>query len=167
MKHLSVPFAIAALLLAGAGCGPTPEAPPAADTAVESAPTEAAAEAATSTPEETNANVNAPAAAPKTGGTKTNGTSAIRKNFYVEFDDNGAYPGSGTAAKGSTVTVTFKVRTTNVFYNNLVVKSSRHDLGKINAGSAETITFTATEDETFVAQWGTGQTKARWTLIVR
>ncbi len=166
MKHLSVPLAIAALLLAGAGCGPAPETPPAADTTAETAPAEAV-EAATSTPEETNANTNAPAAAPKTSGTKANGSSAIRKNFYVEFDDNGAYPGSGTAAKGSTVTVTFKVRTTNVFYNNLIVKSSRHDLGKIDAGSAETITFTATEDETFVAQWGTGQTKARWTLIVR
>ncbi|MEK7072902.1 MAG: hypothetical protein AAB974_00485 [Patescibacteria group bacterium] len=170
MKNALIPVSLVALLLIGAGCASTPtntntntpatETPAATTTTPETV--------ATSTAETTNANtnVNAPAPKPPTAPKPTTSTG-VKKTFYVEFDDNGAYPGSGTAAKGSTVTVTFKVRTTNVFYNGLVVKSSGLDLGKIAAGESKTVTFTAVEDTTFSAQWITGNTKARWTLIAR
>lgn len=83
------------------------------------------------------------------------------------MDDKGAYPASGTAAKNTSVTVTFKMRSTNVFYNGLVVKSNKYDLGKIQGGQSKTITFKANEDITFVGQWPNGASKARWTLIVK
>lgn len=165
MKQMLIPASLVTLLLVGAGCASAPgaettnapaETPAAATTTPETA--------ATSSAETTNAN--APAAKP-TVAPKTTTTTGIKKTFYVEFDDKGAYPAGGTAAKGSTVTVTFKVRPTNVFYNGLIVKSNTHDLGKITAGQSKTITFTAVEDETFVAEWITGTTKARWTLTVR
>ncbi len=164
MKNALIPVSLVALLLVGAGCAsaaPATNAPstesPAATTTPESV--------ATSTAETTNTNVNAPA--PKPAAPKPTTSTGVKKTFYVELDDNGAYPASGTAAKGSTVTVTFKVRPTNVFYNGLVVTSNANNLGKIDAGQSKTITFTAVEDETFAAQWITGNTKARWTLQVR
>lgn len=168
MKNALIPVSLAVLLLMGAGCASTPTNTntntPATETPA--APTTTPETVATSTAETTNTNVNAPAPKPAAAPKPTTSTG-VKKTFYVEFDDNGAYPGSGTAAKGSTVTVTFKVRPTNVFYNGLVVKSNSNDLGKITAGQSKTITFTAVEDETFVAQWITGTTKARWTLVVR
>ncbi len=160
MKHSLIPVGLAALLLLGAGCASSSPNTNINAPAVEAPAATTTPENATTTPA---ANVNAPktTTAPKTG------TTAVKKTFYVEFDDNGAYPASGTAAKGSTVTVTFKVRPTNVFYNGLVVKSNTEDLGTIAGGQSKTVTFTAIEDETFVAQWITGTTKARWTLVVR
>lgn len=166
MKNALIPVSLAVLLLVGAGCASAPSAEPATNAPSTETPaaTTTPETVATSTAETTNANVNAPAPKPTPKPTTSTG---VKKTFYVEFDDSGAYPGSGTAAKGSTVTVTFKVRPTNVFYNGLVVASNAHDLGKISAGQSKTITFTAIEDETFAAQWITGTTKARWTLIVR
>lgn len=167
MKHALIPAAIAALLLVGAGCASTPSAEPATNAPETAAPATSTPETvATSTAETTNANTNVNAA-PKPAAAPKPTTTGVKKTFYVELDDKGAYPAGGTAAKGSTVTVTFKVRPTNVFYNGLVVMSNAHDLGKINAGQSKTITFTAVEDETFAAQWITGTTKARWTLTVR
>ncbi|TAK05114.1 hypothetical protein EPO33_03985 [Patescibacteria group bacterium] len=164
MKHALLPVSLAALLLVGAGCAsgePAANAP-----STEASATSTSEVVATSTPETTNTNVNTPAPKP-TNAPKPTTSTGVKKTFYVELDDNGAYPASGTAAKGSTVTVTFKVRPTNVFYNGLVVTSNANNLGKIDAGQSKTITFTAVEDETFVAQWITGTTKARWTLVVR
>ena len=169
MKHALIPASLVALLLLGAGCASAP-----ADLNTNTNQPTTETPAATTTPETvaatstapTNTNVNASAPKPTVAPKPTTSTG-VKKTFYVEFDDNGAYPGSGTAAKGSIVTVTFKVRPTNVFYNGLVVKSSGLDLGKIAAGQSKTVTFTAVEDTTFSAQWITGQTKARWTLIAR
>lgn len=156
MRHTLIPFAVAVLLLAGFGCAKTPEITNTnANTSVVETPV-----ASTTTPDV------APTTTPVTTPPKPT-TSAARKTFYVEMDDKGAYPASGTAAKNTTVTVTFKMRSTNVFYNGLIVKSNKYDLGKIQGGQSKTITFKAVEDITFVGQWPNGASKARWTLIVK
>lgn len=169
MKNALIPVSLVALLLMGAGCASTPTNTNTNTPTTESPVATTTPETvATSTAETTNTNTNVNAPAPKPpAAPKPTTSTGVKKTFYVELDDNGAYPASGTAAKGSTVTVTFKVRPTNVFYNGLVVTSNANNLGKIDAGQSKTITFTAIEDETFAAQWITGTTKARWTLQVR
>ncbi len=161
MRHTLIPLAVAVLLLAGFGCAKTPET----TNTNTNTPNIETPTASTTTPDV--APTTTPTTAPQTGTPPKPTTSAARKTFYVEMDDKGAYPASGTAAKNTTVTVTFKMRSTNVFYNGLVVKSNKYDLGKIQGGQSKTITFKATEDITFVGQWPNGASKARWTLIVK
>jgi plastocyanin len=160
-------IAVAAFgILLGAGCGsktPTNEnanVAPNANTVIENTNT-----ASTSTPasnENTNTvtNTNTPV-------NKPTAVTPAKTSFLVEVDDSGFYPASGTAKKGSTVTVTFKSRTSNVLYNGLNIRSNKYDVGYVKGGTSKSVTFPAEATITFSSFWSTGAYKSAWTLYVK
>lgn len=152
---------LAFLALLGAGCG-------ASSTTNGNVNTNANVNApvvASSTDATTNVNAPAPAPAPTAAPKPT--TTAAKTSFLVEADDAGFSPVSGTARKGSTVTVTFKVRTSNVIYNGLSIRSNKYDLGSIKGGTSKSVTFTADANITFSSFWPTGAYRGAWTLYVK
>lgn len=161
-------LALAALgILLGAGCGG--KAPVSENT--NTAPdvnTNAAAENtnASSTPA-TNENTNTFTNTNTTTEKPPTPVAPAKTSFLVEVDDGGFYPASGTARKGSTVTVTFKSRTSNVLYNGFEIRSNKHDLGYIKGGTSKSITFPAEATITFSSFWSTGAYKGAWTLYVK
>lgn len=155
---------LAGLTLFGFGClkAAAPSnvnAPPAPPAEEKTATTTAAAATTTNA----NANVNAPTK-PKTA---TAPAAAPKTSFYVEADDKGFYPVSGTARKGSLVTVTFKVRSSNVIYNGLIIKSNKYDLGLVKGGTSKSVSFPAEGNITFSSFWDTGAYRGAWTLYVK
>ncbi len=164
-------FALAALsILLGAGCGGktsvaenTNVAPNAnTNTVVENTN---ANTASSSTPA-TNANTNT-VTNTNTKPSKPTTVTPAKTSFLVEVDDSGFYPASGTAKKGSTVTVTFKSRTSNVLYNGLNIRSNKYDVGYVKGGTSKSVTFPAEATITFSAFWSTGAYKSAWTLYVK
>ncbi|MBI4144836.1 hypothetical protein HY493_01360 [Candidatus Woesearchaeota archaeon] len=86
----------------------------------------------------------------------------------IEADDKGFYPSSTiTATKGETVRVTFKVRTTNVYYGGLQIKGPLFSTGDIKPGQSVTVEFIADSDSTFASYWpSTSVKKADGTIDV-
>lgn len=166
------PFVIltfSSLLLLGAGCSSKPahtnaQANQNQNTNSNTQAATGTDVAATSTP--SNANTNT---AVKNTNTATKKVTAppTRTSFLVEADDSGFSPSSGTAIKGSMVTVTFKVRTSNVIYNGLTIRSNKYDLGNIKGGTSKSVTFPADSNITFSAFWSTGAYRGAWTLYVK
>jgi hypothetical protein len=160
---------IASVIFLGAGCANKQSAPTNANVNAEAVNTTTeSAETATSTEETAapaNTNTNT-AAKPATTKSKTT-TPATKTSFYVELDDKGFYPGSGTARKDSTVTITFKARTSNVIYNGLEVRANRYDLGYIKGGASKSVSFPAEGNITFSSFWPSGAYRGAWTLYVK
>lgn len=76
------------------------------------------------------------------------------KEFTIEADDKGFYPSNTiTAAKGELVRVTFKVRTSSVYYGGLQIKGKLFNTGDIKPGQSATVEFTADFDSTFASYW--------------
>ncbi len=161
-------FALAALsILLGAGCGgKTPVAENTNASPNDNANVVVENTNASSTPaanENTNivANTNTATTKPATP------VTPAKTSFLVEVDDNGFYPASGTAKKGSMVTVTFKSRTSNVLYNGLNIRSNKNDVGYVKGGTSKSVTFPADATITFSSFWSTGAYKSAWTLYVK
>ncbi len=170
MKHAFLGIFIA-FALVGAGCGKSPTNTNSPTVNSNTPPTNASGaveNASSSTPAAgVNTNTPIPAATAPAAGKPKPAATATKTSFYVEADDSGFYPGSGTARKGSNVTVTFKIRTSNVIYNGLQIKSNKYDLGKIQGGSSKSIIFPAEANVTFSSFWPTGAYRGAWTLYVK
>ena len=64
--------------------------------------------------------------------------------------------------------ITFNVRSTNVYYGGLDIKSSQFETGTIMSGSSKTVTFTADQSFTFSSFWpATGVKKADAQVVVK
>ena len=90
------------------------------------------------------------------------------KEFIVEGDDIGLYPGTLTVNKDDKVKITFKVRNEKVYYGGLDFRSSVWgDTGKILPGNEKTVEFTAENSFTYTAYWpATNKLKATGTINV-
>jgi plastocyanin len=162
-------IAVAAFgILLGAGCGgktavnENANIDPNANTNVAAENTNSATTSTPATNENTNSGTNT-----NTAANKPTTTAPAKTSFLVEVDDNGFYPASGTAKKGSTVTVTFKSRTSNVLYNGLNIRSNKYDVGYVKGGTSKSVTFPAEATITFSSFWSTGAYKSAWTLYVK
>lgn len=87
------------------------------------------------------------------------GTSGVQETrviqqFTLEADDSGFYPTSEiTVEKGSEVELTFKVRTSNVYYGGLQFISSKFNTGSVKPGESKTVEFIADEPFAFTSYW--------------
>lgn len=76
------------------------------------------------------------------------------REFTIEADDREFSPaGPFAVSKGDTVRMTFKVRTTNVRFGGLEIRSSAFNTGKISPGGEKTVEFTAQDDFSFTSYW--------------
>lgn len=79
------------------------------------------------------------------------------QQFTIEADDKGFYPaGDITVKKGDNVKLTFTVRTSNVYYGGLEMKSDGgpiFDTGAIKPGQSSTVEFVADKTFTYSSWW--------------
>ena len=76
----------------------------------------------------------------------------------IESDDNGFYMDgkkitSLSAVKGTPITLSMKVRTTNVYYGGLKFEGCNIESGKVSPGSSTEIKFTTQNDCTITSYW--------------
>ena len=90
--------------------------------------------------------------------------------YSIEGDDRGFYPGDDIVVNaGDTVRINFTVRTTNVYYAGLLIKSRSGSFttGNLDPGESKTIEFTAEESDTITSYWpSSGVRKADLSVIV-
>jgi len=88
-------------------------------------------------------------------------------SHIVEADDNGLYPATITVPAGVTVNLTFKVRSTNVYFGGLDFRSSKFSTSKVPPGEETTVNFTATESFPYSSYWpSSGRKKADGMITV-
>lgn len=76
------------------------------------------------------------------------------KEFAIEADDSSFYPDEPLLVNdGDLVRITFKVRTTNVRFGGLDIRSPEFDTGKISPGGEKTVEFVAESDFSFRSYW--------------
>ncbi len=89
------------------------------------------------------------------------------KAFTIEADDRGLYPDTVQVMKGDKVTLTFKVRTDNVYYGGLDFRSPLFNTGKIAPGAAMSVDFVADQSFVFSSYWpAAGVKKADGNVVV-
>ena len=90
------------------------------------------------------------------------------QELTLEADDKGFYPENKiTVEKDKTARVTFRVRTSNVYYGGLQIKGTLFNTGDIRPGSSKTVEFVATSDSTFASYWpSSGVKKADGRIVV-
>jgi hypothetical protein len=89
-------------------------------------------------------------------------------NITVEADDSGLYPAAVTVPKGAIVNLTFKVRSTNVYYGGLEFRSNVFITPRIPPGGSNDVTFTARETFTYTSYWpATNVRKAEGRIVVQ
>lgn len=89
------------------------------------------------------------------------------QKLTIQADDNGFYPsGTLTFKPGTKVELTFFVRTTNVYYAGLDIRSELFDTGGIAPGGSKTVTFDAPSSKiSFTSYWpSSGVKKASGTI---
>lgn len=106
-------------------------------------------------------------------GTPVPGTSGVQEKivisqYILEADDYGFYPNSTiTVAKGENVKLTFKVRTSNVYYGGLEFRSPKFNTGAVKPGESTTVEFVANESFAFTSYWPvTNIVKANGNVVV-
>lgn len=87
---------------------------------------------------------------------------AVPIPFAIEADDSGFYPSSIIRVlRGAKFTLTIQVRSTNVYYGGLQIKSSKFDTGVLKPGETKAIELVAVESFDFSSYWpDTGVLKA-------
>jgi hypothetical protein len=87
----------------------------------------------------------------------------------VEADDAGFYPSSAiTVPKGALVKLTFKVRSSNVYYGGLDFRSDKFKTESVKPGQSATVEFTADESFSFRSYWpASGVLKATGQVIAQ
>lgn len=90
------------------------------------------------------------------------------KEFTIEADDSGFYPSSTiNVNKNNTVKITFKVRSTGVYYGGLDFRSSKWNTVSASPGGSATVQFVADSTFTFSSYWpSSGVKKADGQIIV-
>ena len=91
------------------------------------------------------------------------------KEFTVEADDYGFYPGAPLiVAPGSQIKIAFIVRTTNVYYGGLDFRSSKFQTVAAKPGDSATVEFTADSSFTITSYWpSSGVKKADLKVMVQ
>ncbi|MCH7883102.1 hypothetical protein IIA95_01650 [Patescibacteria group bacterium] len=79
----------------------------------------------------------------------------LLKTFIIEADDAGFYPnGNLTVNKGDTVKITFKVRSTGVYFGGLDFRGAPYFTSpKVLPGGETTVEFTADQSFTYSSYW--------------
>lgn len=78
----------------------------------------------------------------------------IIEEFTVEADDAGLYPATIEVTRGSTVRLTFNVRSQGTYFGGLDFRSSVWgDTGKVAPGASKTVEFTASETFEYRSYW--------------
>ena len=81
-------------------------------------------------------------------------TAVAAQAFKVEADDSGFYPsGTITVAKGAKVSITFIVRSSNVYSAGLDFRSTKFRTGTVKPGGSVTVEFLADESFGFTSYW--------------
>ncbi|OHA48675.1 MAG: hypothetical protein A2806_00925 [Candidatus Terrybacteria bacterium RIFCSPHIGHO2_01_FULL_48_17] len=89
-------------------------------------------------------------------------------SYIVEADDNGLYPATISVPRDATVNLTFKVRSTNVYYGGLDFRSTKFVTSSVPPGGETTVTFTADATFTYTSYWpASGVKKADGTITVQ
>ncbi|MEM3127340.1 MAG: hypothetical protein QW331_04725 [Candidatus Woesearchaeota archaeon] len=90
--------------------------------------------------------------------------------FVVEADDRGFYPtGDINVKKGDSVKITFKVRSDNVYYGGLEMKSDSvkiFDTGTIKPGQSGSVEFVADKSFTYSSWWPALSRKKQTAAVV-
>lgn len=76
-----------------------------------------------------------------------------RVAFTIEADDTSFTPAEIHVTRGATVSLTFRVRTTGVYYGGLDIRSNAFNTGTISPGGIKTISFIATTSLDFSSYW--------------
>jgi hypothetical protein len=89
--------------------------------------------------------------------------------FKLEADDFGFYPDLIlTVPQGSKVKITFIVRTTDVYYGGLQIRSPKFDTGAIKPGGSASVEFVADESFAFTSYWPlSGVQKATGKVVLK
>lgn len=96
----------------------------------------------------------------------TNVSTAVRE-FKIEADDSGFYPEpSIRVKKGSKVKLTFFVRSTNVYFGGLEMKSNVFKTGTIKPGGSASVEFTANESFEFTSWWPLSNVKKQTGKVI-
>ena len=95
-------------------------------------------------------------------------TISSSKSFTVSANDNSADQESITVAKGTKVSLTFKVETSGVYHGGLQFKSTNPQLdsGPIAPGDSKTVTFTADHTFSFQPYWYASGVKKDYLVTV-
>lgn len=88
------------------------------------------------------------------------------KDFTIEADDSSAAPGEISVSRGAKVNLTFKVKSTGVYYGGLDFRSSVINTGTILPGGSKTITFTVSESFVFTPYWPASGVAKGYTVLV-
>jgi|GEM_PF-4565476 len=90
------------------------------------------------------------------------------KVFTIEGDDNVIFPAEIKARRGDAVRITFKTRTTNVYFNGLDFRGGKYfNTGTILPGGMKTIEFTADQSFEFQSYWpASGVLKATGKVVI-
>lgn len=73
--------------------------------------------------------------------------------FTIEADDNEFAPREIRAPRGATVSLTFRVRSTNVYFGGLDIRSTAFTTGTIPPGGMKTVSFIANASFDFSSYW--------------
>lgn len=79
--------------------------------------------------------------------------SPLMLNIIIEADDDGLYPATVSAPRGSLVTLTFVVRRTNVYFGGLDFRSAKFNVPQIRPGERDSVTFLAKESFSYASWW--------------
>lgn len=96
------------------------------------------------------------------------GIEKTEQSFVIEGDDRGLYPDSISVKKGASVTITFQVRSQEVYFGGLDFRSDVWGTtGKIKPGQSGTVEFTADQSFEFKSYWpASNKLKATGQVIV-
>ncbi|MBI4451404.1 DUF4382 domain-containing protein [Candidatus Woesearchaeota archaeon] len=75
------------------------------------------------------------------------------QSVTVEADDAGFYPDTVEVAKGTVLTITFKVRTEGVYYAGLRITGEGISTGDIAKGDSKTVTLSVNSDVKYSSFW--------------
>lgn len=80
-------------------------------------------------------------------------TAPTRVAFTIEADDASFSQTEIRVTRGATVSLTFRVRTTGVYYGGLDVRSTAFNTGTIPPGGIKTVSFIANSSFDFSSYW--------------
>lgn len=93
-------------------------------------------------------------------------TLPSRQNFIIEADDSSANLTTINVSKGTTVGITFKVKSTGVYFGGLDFRSDKVSTGTIQAGGSKTIEFVADSSTEFVPYWPASNQRKGYSIKV-
>lgn len=90
-----------------------------------------------------------------------------KQSFELEADDSGASLTTIQVKKGTSVDITFKVKSAGVYYGGLDFRSSVVNSGTIKPGESKTISFTTEDSFDFVPFWPASNVRKPYTISIK